>query len=151
MQELCSAVANTLSCAGNGGLCYAGLNKDDPCECRQQLMGALGQLAPLPRIVCLCGSTRFMDAFHEANRRLSLAGEIVLTVEIVTYDSSSDPQRADPEQKRQLDDLHLRKIDLCDYVYVLNVGGYIGESTRREVAYAEDLDKPVVYLEAVAE
>lgn len=97
-------------------------------------------------IVCLCGSTRFMEAFHEANRRLSLEGKIVLTVEIVSYDGATDPQRANPEQKKALDELHLRKIDLADEVFVLNVGGYIGESTRKEIEYAIVAGKPISYL-----
>jgi len=101
----------------------------------------------MPPIVVLCGSTRFMDAFHEANRRLSLAGEIVLTVELVIYDGATDPQRAEPEQKQRLDELHLRKIDLADYVMVLNIGGYIGDSTRSEIEYAEALGKRIEYLE----
>lgn len=101
----------------------------------------------LPVIVCLCGSTRFMDAFHEANRLLSLEGKIVLTVEIVTYDGADDPQRADPEQKRRLDELHLRKIDLANEVLVLNVGGYIGESTRAEIAYANMTGKTIRWWE----
>lgn len=100
-----------------------------------------------PEVVVLCGSTRFMDAFHTANRELSLVGKIVLTVELVTYDGATDPQRADPEQKLRLDELHLHKIELADTVFVLNVGGYIGDSTREEIAYAESLDKPIAYLE----
>jgi hypothetical protein len=101
----------------------------------------------LPTIVCLCGSTRFMDAFHEANRRLSLEGKIVLTVEIVTYDGAADPQRADPDQKRRLDELHLRKIDLADEVLVLNVGGYVGPSTQAEIDYARAKGKTIRWLE----
>ena len=88
-----------------------------------------------------------MDAYHEANRRLSLAGMIVLTVEVVTYDGATDPQRADPEQKRKLDELHLRKIDISDEILVLNIGGYIGESTAQEIAYATARGIPVRYLE----
>ena len=103
--------------------------------------------APRPMIVCLCGSTRFMDAFHQANRELSLEGKIVLTVEIVTYDGATDPQRADPEQKHTLDVLHLRKIDLADEVLVLNVGDYIGESTAQEIAYARQRGKTIRFLE----
>lgn len=102
-----------------------------------------------PEIVVLCGSTRFMDAFHTANRELSLAGKIVLTVELVTYDGATDPQRADPEQKQKLDELHHHKIELADSVLVLNVDGYIGKSTAEEIAYAESLDKPIAYLEEV--
>lgn len=100
-----------------------------------------------PTIVCLCGSTRFMDTFHEANRRESLAGKIVLTVEIATYSGTTDPQGSNPVLKGQLDELHLRKIDLADEVLVLNVGGYIGDSTRREIAYAKSLGKKVRYWE----
>lgn len=101
----------------------------------------------IPRIVCLCGSTRFMDAYHAANRERSLRGEIVLTVEIATYDGNTDPQGHDPELKRRLDELHFHKIELADYILVLNVGGYIGESTRREIQHARSLGKPVEYLE----
>lgn len=101
----------------------------------------------IPHIVCLCGSTRFMDQYHEANRQFSLAGCIVLTVEIVTYDGAQDPQRANPLQKELLDELHLRKIDLADSVFVINVGGYVGESTRKEIEYAQSQGKMVRYLE----
>ena len=103
-----------------------------------------------PIVVCLCGSTRFMEAFHAENRRLSLAGYIVLTVELVTYDGATDPQRANPEQKRRLDELHLRKIDLADVVLVLNVGGYVGESTKREIEYARRKKKRIDWLELPA-
>ncbi|MBW2560530.1 MAG: hypothetical protein JRE40_06700 [Deltaproteobacteria bacterium] len=101
-----------------------------------------------PKVVCLCGSTRFMDTFHEANRCETLEGHIVLTVEVVTYDRGTDPQLVDTGVKTMLDELHLRKIDLADEVLVLNVGGYIGESTRHEIAYAEAHDKPIRYKEA---
>ena len=105
-------------------------------------------VSAIPRVVCLCGSTRFMDAFHEANRRETLAGHIVLTVEIVTYEGRTDPQFVDTKVKEMLDELHLRKIDLADEVLVLNVGGYIGESTRREITYAKMRGKRIRYLEA---
>jgi nucleoside 2-deoxyribosyltransferase len=73
----------------------------------------------------------------------------VLTVEIVHYDHSTDPQRSNHLQKAALDELHLRKIELADEVLVLNVNGYVGESTRREISYAEQLGKPVHWLEPV--
>lgn len=149
MEELCRDLANTLSCAGNGGLCYAGLNKSDPCDCRLLLETQCAMLARLPPVVCLCGSTRFGDAFREANLRLTLAGQIVLSIGCEWH--GDDALGLTEADKERLDELHLKKIDICDYVYVLNVGGYIGESTRREIAYAEGLDKPVRYLEAVVE
>lgn len=123
-----------------------------PCETcallSSQPVQARDEELERPGIVCLCGSTRFMDAFHDANRRLSLEGKIVLTVEILTYDGATDPQRADLSQKHRLDELHLRKIDLADNVLVLNVGGYIGESTAEEILYAKARRKPVAFLEA---
>jgi hypothetical protein len=95
-----------------------------------------------PKVVCLCGSTKFMDKFGEVTRRLTLAGEIVVGPACVTTGQSIDE-----ETKRRLDVLHLRKIDLADYVFVLNVDGYIGESTTREVVYAMSIGKPIQFLE----
>ena len=104
------------------------------------------QRASRPTIVCLCGSTRFMDEWNHQRRRLTEAGEIVLAIEIVTTQSRDEDQHVDPALKARLDELHKRKIDLADYVLVLNVGGYIGESTKSEIAYAESIGRPVQYL-----
>ncbi|GIF76121.1 hypothetical protein [Asanoa siamensis] len=77
----------------------------------------------------------------EANYRLTLEGAIVLSV-------GFHPHAApDPGAKAALAELHLRKIDLADRVHVLNVGGYIGGSTRAEIAYATAQGKPITYLE----
>jgi len=102
-----------------------------------------------PRIVCLCGSTRFFDAFRAANLRLTLAGEIVLSI---GCDTKSDADlgiiAGDLAQaKIALDELHKRKIDLADYVLVLNVGQYVGDSTRSEIEYARAHGKDIVFLE----
>lgn len=100
-----------------------------------------------PQVVCLCGSTRFGDAFARANLEQTLAGRIVLSVGCVT---SSDAELGlDAPVKEMLDDLHLHKIDMADCVLVLNVGGYVGESTAREVAYTLYCDKPLMWLEPV--
>lgn len=101
-------------------------------------------------IACLCGSTRFMDAFHQANRDLSLQGWIVLTVEISTYDGNTDPQGNDPAIKSLLDTLHYRKIDRADFVYILNVGGYVGQSTLNELQYAHKQGKRIGFLEPIS-
>jgi cell division protein FtsB len=102
----------------------------------------------LPKIVCLCGSTRFVDSFNYWRRYLTEKGEIVLSIEIVTTQTrENDPQYSDPELKQKLDELHKRKIDLADEILVLNVGGYIGESTRSEIEYAQNLGKSIRYLE----
>jgi hypothetical protein len=108
---------------------------------------AYAALGDFPPIVCLCGSTRFVAEFNRQRRDLTRAGQIVLAIEIVTTQAAADdPQHADPELKARLDDLHLRKIDLADYVLILNVGGYIGPSTSAEIGYARQLGKPVRYL-----
>ncbi|KKL90001.1 hypothetical protein LCGC14_1909100, partial [marine sediment metagenome] len=107
-----------------------------------------------PEIVCLCGSTRFGAAFQKANLDFTLAGIIVLSIGCnMRSDTEIFADRSATELediKAELDELHLRKIDLSDRVYVLNVGGYIGDSTRREIAYAESIGKPVEYLEPLA-
>jgi hypothetical protein len=107
-----------------------------------------------PTIVCLCGSTRFTEAFRAANLNETLAGRIVLTVgcdtksDLGLFDLTPD---AFDRLKAQLDELHKRKIDLADEIFVLNVNGYIGESTRSEIAYATTHGKRVRYLESPAE
>ena len=98
-----------------------------------------------PPIVVLCGSTRFSEAWAKARYDLTLAGEIVLTIGCDTH--SDEGLNITEEQKVALDDLHKRKIDLADRVLVLNVGGYIGDSTRSEIEYAQRLKKPIDYLE----
>lgn len=98
-----------------------------------------------PTIVCLCGSGRFREAFEQAEFRETLAGKIVLTIGCNTHDVARSDELK--QHKPMLDELHLRKIDLADEVLVLNVGGYIGESTAREVAYAHALNKPTRLLE----
>lgn len=100
---------------------------------------------PAPGIVVLCGSTRFSEAWAKARYDLTLAGEIVLTIGCDT--KSDDGLGVTAEQKVGLDELHKRKIDLADRVLVLNVGGYVGDSTRSEIAYATALNKPIAYLE----
>lgn len=106
---------------------------------------------PFPTIVCLCGSTRFSEAFREANLQETLAGKIVLSI---GCDTRSDqdifghlPEEELERIKSRLDGLHLRKIELADEVLILNVGGYIGDSTRRELEYARKLGKIVRFLE----
>jgi hypothetical protein len=101
-----------------------------------------------PRIVCLCGSTRFVEEFNRQRKVLTEAGHIVLAIEVVTTQArAEDPQHVDPDLKARLDELHKRKIDLADDVLVLNVGGYIGDSTRSEIDYALKVGRPVAYLE----
>ena len=110
-----------------------------------------GESVPRPPVVCLCGSTRFWREFQQQSLRLTLEGKIVLSIGAATAsdeDSFGFLPRADWERiKGQLDELHLRKIELADEVLILNVGGYIGESTRREIDHALQIGRPVSYLE----
>lgn len=103
---------------------------------------------PRPTITVLCGSTRFADAFRDANLQLTLRGHIVLTIGCDT--KTEDELHSDPAEivriKARLDELHKRKIDLADEVLVLDVDGYIGDSTRGEVAYARARHKHVRFL-----
>lgn len=100
---------------------------------------------PRPTIVCLCGSGRFREAFDRAEFEETLAGKIVLTIGCNTHDVARTADLA--KHKPALDELHLRKIDLADEVLILNVGGYVGESTGRELAYARETGKTVRFLE----
>lgn len=90
-----------------------------------------------PEVVCLCGSMRFATEMAAANRDLTLAGLIVLV--------PSPFAPATDEERTALGDLHLRRIDLADRVLVVNPGGYVGESTTREIAYARATGKPVSF------
>lgn len=108
---------------------------------------------PRPRIITLCGSTRFPDAFALANMHLSMRGHIVISVGL--HGHADDPRgarflAADGDEataeKQALDQLHFRKIDLSDGIFVVNVGGYIGSSTRREIEYAKQNGKTVEYM-----
>ncbi|MDJ0342221.1 hypothetical protein QMK19_03345 [Streptomyces sp. H10-C2] len=102
----------------------------------------------LPPIVVLCGSTRFMDEFADANLRLTARGRIVLSVGCnmkVEHELWADPEDAEI-LKVQLDILHRRKILLADEVLV--VGDYVGQSTRGEIDYARSLGKPIRFTDA---
>ena len=98
---------------------------------------------PGRKIVTLCGSTRFRQAFIDWNALLTLDGCIVLTVGVFEH---SDGVHLTPDQKVALDALHKDKIAMSDEVLVLDVGGYIGESTRSEIAFAQARSIPVRYL-----
>lgn len=103
-------------------------------------------------VITLCGSTRFKDEFYEVQKRLTLEGNIVISVGLFGHSGDSEVWDGMDEgtlskTKEMLDDMHKRKIDLADGIYVINVGGYIGDSTRSEIAYAKALGKSVDYLE----
>ena len=97
------------------------------------------------KVITLCGSTRFKNEFLEAQKRLTLEGNVVITVGL--FGHSGDDVVWTEGVKDMLDRQHLAKIDLADEIFVINVGGYIGDSTRREIAYAEYKGKTIKYME----
>ena len=96
------------------------------------------------KVITICGSTRFKEQFLEAQKRLTLEGNIVISVGL--FGHSGDEEVWTEGTKEMLDDMHKRKIDMADSIYVINVGGYIGSSTRSEIEYAIKNGKEVRYL-----
>lgn len=104
------------------------------------------------RVITLCGSTRFKEAFLEEQKRLTLEGNIVISVGLFGHSGDTEVWEGMSEDtltktKLMLDDMHKRKIDMADEIFVINVGGYIGSSTMSEIEYAKKTGKTVRYLE----
>ena len=104
------------------------------------------------KVVTLCGSTRFKKEFMKAQKDLTLQGYIVISVGLFGHSGDSEVWENMDEgtltkTKEMLDDMHKRKIDMSDEIFVINVGGYIGESTKSEIEYAQKIGKVVNYLE----
>jgi len=95
-------------------------------------------------IITLCGSTRFKEWYRAIEKNLALKGHIVLSVNIYSH---HDNIPLTEEEKKELDKLHFKKIDISDAIFIINKGGYIGESTRNEINYATNLGKKIYYLE----
>ena len=95
------------------------------------------------KVITLCGSTRFKEDFERVNRELTLLGNIVISVGCFGHSGDTFTE----EQKVMLDDIHKRKIDMSDAIYVINKDGYIGASTRSEIKYAIMRGKQVIYME----
>jgi len=105
-------------------------------------------------VITLCGSIRFKDAFMEARQRLTAEGCIVMGPEL--FGSLPNGRKWDDmdvaERKKVKDELakmHRQRIDMSDGIFVVNVGGYIGESTEMEIRYAVNHGKSVTYLEPI--
>ncbi len=126
-------------------------------ECQRMLIviNALSEESTAPmtgigkrmKVITLCGSTRFKEQFLEQQKRLTLEGNVVISVGL--FGHSGDEEVWKPGMKEMLHKMHLQKIDMADEIFVINVGGYIGESTRREIAHAEQTGKPLRYLESI--
>ncbi len=104
------------------------------------------------KVITLCGSTRFKDEFMKAQKDLTLKGNIVISVGLFGHSGDNEVWENMSEDtltktKEMLDDMHKRKIDMADEIFVINVGGYIGDSTKSEIDYAIKNGKKVNYLE----
>lgn len=107
-----------------------------PCKCHRDKF----------KVITLCGSTKFQKEFEDTNERLTMAGNVVISVGV--FGHSKGISLTDAE-KHELDLIHLKKIDLADEIFVINVGGYIGSSTTKEIEYAKLKGKNIKYLEEV--
>lgn len=106
------------------------------------------------KIITLCGSTKFKDEFMKAQKELTLQGNIVISVGLFGHSGDNEVWEQMDEgtltkTKLMLDDMHKRKIDMADEIFVINVNGYIGESTKSEIEYAKSTGKVVNYLENI--
>lgn len=99
------------------------------------------------KVVTLCGSTKFKDEFMDVQKKLTLAGYIVISVGL--FGHSGDNEVWYDGTKDMLDDMHKRKIDMSDEIFVINVGGYIGDSTKSEIEYAKSKGLPIRYYSSV--
>lgn len=99
------------------------------------------------KVITLCGSTRFKEEFIKAQKDLTLQGNIVISVGL--FGHSGDNEVWTDDTKEMLDDMHKRKIDMADEIFVINVNGYIGESTKSEIEYAKRNGKIVRYLQEI--
>ena len=99
------------------------------------------------KVITLCGSTKFKDEYMKVQKDLTLQGNIVITVGLFGHSGDNDVWTEGT--KAMLDDMHKRKIDMADEIFVINVGGYIGESTRSEIEYALKNGKKINYLETI--
>lgn len=97
------------------------------------------------KVITLCGSTRFKEEFIKAQKDLTLQGNIVISVGL--FGHSGDNEVWTDDTKEMLDDMHKRKIDMADEIFVINVNRYIGESTKSEIEYAKRNGKIVRYLQ----
>ena len=106
------------------------------------------------KVITLCGSTKFKEQFIRIQKELTLKGNIVISVGLFGHSGDNEVWENMDEgtltkTKEMLDDMHKRKIDMSDEIFVINVGGYIGESTKSEIEYAKKTGKKINYLEEI--
>lgn len=98
-------------------------------------------------VITLCGSTKFKEDFLQVQKDLTLQGNIVISVGL--FGHSGDNEVWEEGTKEMLDDMHKRKIDMANEIFVINKNGYVGSSTKSEIAYAKSVGKNIRYLEQI--
>lgn len=96
-------------------------------------------------VITLCGSTKFKEDFMKVQKELTLQGNIVISVGCFSHSGDVITDK----QKIMLDDMHKRKIDMSDEIFVINANGYIGESTKSEIEYATKTGKRIRYMNSM--
>lgn len=97
-------------------------------------------------VVTLCGSSKFKDEFIKASEVLSLRGYLVISLGLFGHADKKYDSVITEDIKIMLDEVHKQKIDMSDFIYIINKDDYIGKSTANEIAYAKSLGKDVVYM-----
>lgn len=95
------------------------------------------------KVVTICGSMRFKDKMMEVAKELEIKNKYIVIQCVYTTDKFSE------EEQQILADLHYKKIEISDAIYVVNVNGYIGKSTSKEIEQAKKLGKEIMYLEPI--
>lgn len=95
-------------------------------------------------IITLCGSIKFKKEFMEMKEKLTLEGNIVFTP---NFFETITKEEINSKYKKMLDEMHKQKIDISNEIFVINVDGYIGESTKSEIEYAKEKGKNILYLQ----
>jgi hypothetical protein len=107
--------------------------------CMKRSLNDLEDVHRQPKVVFMCGKTGFRQEYQYMSERLTLEGHIVISSRVELTD----------EQKESLRDIHLCKMDMADEIFILNVGGYIGESTKWEIQYAIEQGKSIHYYDVI--
>jgi hypothetical protein len=115
--------------------CKEGIHYKYPCKCRRE--------GEYMKVITLCGSTKYKDEFNVVNKNLTMLGNLVISVGVFGH---AEGIELTSQEKEMLDNIHFKKIDLADEIFVINVDGYIGSSTKREIEYALSKGKVVNYL-----
>ena len=95
-------------------------------------------------VITLCGSIKFKTEFMKVQEKLTLEGNIVFTPNFL---NNIKKEEINEKTKKMLDEMHRQKIDMSNEIYVINVGGYIGDSTKNEIEYTKEKGKKISYIE----